>query len=607
MMLANRLPMLLWWGPQYVSIYNDPYIPVLGNKHPWALGQPVSECWKEIWHVLKPLIDTPFHGGPATWDEDILFVIKHHEFAEETHWLIAYSPVPDDTVPGKIGSVLATVHEATEKVVGQRRMVALRDLGTRPAEAKTAEEACAVAARMLEAHAEDTPFALLYLTEGGGRHARLAATAGVAPGQDISPELVDLDGNEGRGWPLSEAKRTMRSQVVADLGARFTAVPPGPWPDPPATAVVLPVRSITARELAGFLVAGVSSRLRLDDAYMGFLDLAAAQIANAVGNARAHEEERRRAQALAELDRAKTAFFSNVSHEFRTPLTLMLGPVEEVLARPDLPDTAAAQLEVVNRNWLRLLRLVNSLLDFSRIEAGRVKAAFEPTDLADFTAELASNFRSACERAGLSLTVDCPPVGEPVFVDRPMWGKVVLNLLSNVFKYTLEGGIAVGVRRGAAGRSRRRGPGAGHRDGHPDRGDAEAVRAVPPGRERPGADARGERHRAGAGPGVGPAPRRDDHRRERGRGGHDVHRDPPARVGPHAPPSKSAAAPPPRSRPWRRPSWRRRCGGCRTPEVPKGGRTSRRRMRSSPRPGGRLTTSPGCWWRTTTPTCDATS
>src|SRR5262245_47774339 len=149
MMLANRLPMLLWWGPQYLSIYNDPYIPVLGNKHPWALGQPVSECWKEIWHVLRPLIDTPFHGGPATWDEDILLVINRHGLAEETHWLIAYSPVPDDGVAGGIGGALATVHETTEKVVGQRRMVALRDLATHPAEAKTADEACAVAARTL--------------------------------------------------------------------------------------------------------------------------------------------------------------------------------------------------------------------------------------------------------------------------------------------------------------------------------------------------------------------------------------------------------------------------------------------------------------------------
>ncbi|HLI51623.1 MAG TPA: hypothetical protein VKU87_07485, partial [Thermomicrobiaceae bacterium] len=129
-MLANRFPLLLWWGPAYISIYNDAYRPVLGTKHPWALGRPVSECWSEIWDVLQPLVDTPFQGGPATWDEDILLEIDRYAFVEETHFTIAYSPVPDDTAPGGIGGVLATVHEITKQVIGERRVVALRDLGS---------------------------------------------------------------------------------------------------------------------------------------------------------------------------------------------------------------------------------------------------------------------------------------------------------------------------------------------------------------------------------------------------------------------------------------------------------------------------------------------
>ncbi len=112
-LLRNRFPLLLWWGPQYVSIYNEAYRPVLGAKHPWALGKPVSECWSEIWHVLKPLIDTPFHGGPATWNDDIELEINRHGFLEETHFTIAYSPVPDETAENGIGGVLATVTEIT--------------------------------------------------------------------------------------------------------------------------------------------------------------------------------------------------------------------------------------------------------------------------------------------------------------------------------------------------------------------------------------------------------------------------------------------------------------------------------------------------------------
>ena len=244
----------------------------------------------------------------------------------------------------------------------------------------------------------------------------------------------------------------MRSEsvrVVKDLPDRFgDQVPPGPWTDRPHTAAVIPIRSNKAHFLAGFLVAGISARLQFDQPYQDFLELVSSQIATAIANAREYEEEKKRAEALAEIDRAKTAFFSNVSHEFRTPLTLMLGPVEDLLAtsHTGLSPAAKGQLEVVDRNGLRLLRLVNTLLDFSRIEAGRVQAVFEPTDLAAFTTELASVFRAATERAGLRLSVNCPRLSEPVYVDRDMWEKVVLNLVSNAFKFTFEGEIEVSLR-----------------------------------------------------------------------------------------------------------------------------------------------------------------
>ena len=213
----------------------------------------------------------------------------------------------------------------------------------------------------------------------------------------------------------------------------------------------MPIRSNIPHQLAGILVAGVSAHLKLDDLYGSFYELVASQIATAIANARTYEAERRRAEALAEIDRAKTAFFSNVSHEFRTPLTLMLGPLEEV--KGELGRSAALlstsqyrQIDLAHRNGLRLLKLVNTLLEFSRIEAGRVRAVYEPTDLATATSELASVFRSAVEKAGLKLVVDCVDLSEPAFVDRDMWEKVVLNLISNAFKFTFQGEIEVKLR-----------------------------------------------------------------------------------------------------------------------------------------------------------------
>ena len=152
------------------------------------------------------------------------------------------------------------------------------------------------------------------------------------------------------------------------------------------------------------------------------------------------------AQELAEIDRAKTVFFSNVSHEFRTPLTLMLGPIEAALARPPHTEEERQEFELLHRNAMRLLKLVNALLDFSRIEAGE-SAQFEPTDLAELTRDVASSFRAAFQRAGLDFVVDCPDLGEAVYVDQELWEKIVLNLLSNAFKFTLEGSVRVLIRR----------------------------------------------------------------------------------------------------------------------------------------------------------------
>jgi PAS domain S-box-containing protein len=450
-MLDSRYPMWLGWGPDFTFFYNDAYARMtLGPKHPWALGRSAREVWSEIWDDIGPRAESVLRNGQATWDEGLLLFLERRGFPEETYHTFSYSPVPDDQ--GDIGGMLCVVTEDTERTIAERRLRTLRELAARTTEeSKSAEDACQTAARTLAGNPHDLPFVLIYLLDDQAQVSKLVGATGLSQDSPAAPRAIDLGvpAASGAGWPLLSAWESGRAEVVADLERRFGPLRCVPWPETIQQAVVVPMAKPGQARPAGFVVAGVSPRLVFDDRYTGFLDLLAGHVATAIANARSYEEERRRAEVLAELDRAKTAFFSNASHEFRTPLTLMLGPVEDLLVRSytELSPAAKGQLEVVHRNGLRLLRLVNTLLDFSRIEAGRVRAVYLPTDLSTFTGELASVFRAAIERAGLRMVVDCPPLEEPAFVDREMWEKLVLNLLSNAFKFTFEGEIEVSLHR----------------------------------------------------------------------------------------------------------------------------------------------------------------
>lgn len=437
-MLGSRYPMFVWWGRDLINFYNDAYIPVLGNRHPWALGLPAREIWREIWHDVGPQAEFVANTGQATWNERLLLVMERYGYTEETYFTFSYSPVPKDD--GSIGGVYCACSEETERVLGERRLRTLRQLAAKPMEARSAEQACKLAVSALSENPSDVPFALVYLLHPTVDAARLAATAGIDAGSEMAPTQI-ASAHAHPLWRFDQALAG-KAQEIGGLGE--WGLTGGPWPETVKTAMVLPLLRGGQERPAGFVILASSPRLQFEDRYRGFFDLVAGSLASAIAKSGAFEEERRRADELAELDRAKTQFFSNVSHEFRTPLTLMLGPLEDMLGSGDgLPDEQRSELRVVHRNGLRLLRLVNSLLDFSRIEGGRIKATYSAADLRSVTEELASSFQSLMERAGLDFRVDCKPLPEPVWVDQEMWEKVVLNLLSNAFKFTYNGAVTV--------------------------------------------------------------------------------------------------------------------------------------------------------------------
>jgi PAS domain S-box-containing protein len=442
--LTSRFSMWLGWGPDLNFFYNDAYRhDTLGLKHPWALGKKVSEVWAEVWPDLAPRVDTVMNSGVATWDEALLLFLQRSGFTEETYHTFSYSPLADDH--GVVSGILCVVTEETARVIGERRLELLRDLGDRVSGATTEPDVLKAIQDSLGSHPQDVPFSLIYLFDNSDSTAKLAGCTGTTPNSDIAPEQINVDATDP-DWPAVELLLQTKPILLDNLGARFSEISTDPWNLAPRQAVAVPIPEQGSDRSAGFLIVGINPYRPLDSAYSGFIELLVGQIAGAIATARSYEAERKRAEELAKLDQAKTTFFSNVSHELRTPLTLMLGPLEDILASPqEISDRSLHGVELAHRNSVRLLKLVNTLLDFSRLEAGRVQANYEFVDLSGLTAEMASSFRSACQQAGLDLIVNCPPLPELVCVDRGMWEKIVLNLVSNALKFTFRGEIEVAV------------------------------------------------------------------------------------------------------------------------------------------------------------------
>jgi signal transduction histidine kinase len=440
--LGSQYPMFVWWGRDLVNIYNDAYAPMLGQRHPGALGGSAPHIWHDVWPQVGPQTELVLNHGQSTWNDRVLLVMERNGYTEEAYFTFSYSPVPGDD--GSAGGVFCAVTEETERVIGERRLQVLRRLSAETTDARTVRDACKRAGDVFAENGRDISFALIYLVQALRREAHLECVTGLRADSYNAPSRIALLTAVPAVWPLQSV--LTGSEVTLALTGR--ELPGGAWPEPAQTAMVLPLVRGGEAEAIGFIVLGASPRRVFDDSYRAFFELVSGSLSSAVTGAQAYEEARSRAEALAELNRAKTVFFSNVSHEFRTPLTLMLGPVEDLLSNPP-QQQETEQLEllrVVHRNALRLQKLVNTLLDFSRIEAGRIQASYEATSLAEFTTELASAFESAMQRAALQFSVECLPLSQPVFVDREMWEKIVLNLLSNAFKYTLNGAVTLRLR-----------------------------------------------------------------------------------------------------------------------------------------------------------------
>lgn len=428
---SSRYPMLLLWGDDYTQIYNDAYSELIGDRHPAAMGNDCRITLAEGWPVLEPLIEEAKATGVASWVPALQLLLIRAGYREEAYFSVSHAPVSDDD--GETRGVLTICSEVTDQVVGERRLRLLQQLSLGEDTRLSLED---VAHRLVSAVAaapSDVPFIGLYLREGAT--VRRIATSDPSLPVSVAPGEPDE-------WELLRAAGGLAGTVPVPASLRATG---GAWADAVTEALVLPIASSDPRAPLGVLVAGVAPSRALDDLYRSFFDLLGQQVGVALRNALAYEEERQRAEALAELDRAKTEFFTNVSHEFRTPLTLMLGPLQDALEAvdPALPEEHQERVGTALDAARRLLKLVNNLLTFSSLEAGSEYGDRRPVDLAALTTDVASGFRSAVERAGLRLDVRCAPLQRPVLIDPEHWTTIVTNLLSNALKFTFTGGVEV--------------------------------------------------------------------------------------------------------------------------------------------------------------------
>lgn len=439
--LNATMPLSILWSKDLVQFYNDAYITIAYDRHPDILGNTVPNNWPDTWDGIKGFFAKALQGE-AVYMEDSLLVTTRQGKPLESYYTMSFSPIRDES--GDVGGVFHAILPTTAEVINERRLSTNRTLASRLGEAKTVKDIYEKAAEVLAKNLNDIPFCLFYELSSDQQHLQLQASAGI-PDEVLSGlERVNL-AQKTHVLPFNTLLAEGKAQHVKKLDRKISSITAEPWQQPVEEVLMLPITLPGKHKAKAVFVAGLSPLLLLSNSYRDFFDQICRQIDTALANTLAYEEERKRAEALAQIDKAKTTFFSNVSHELRTPLTLMLGPIEQLIAEPNLTDGQQESIELLQRNSLRLLKLVNNLLDFTRIEAGRLQATFRPTDLSLLTRQLAGVFEAAARQAGLAFKLRLEPLQDVAYVDHNLWERIVFNLLSNAIKYTFKGSITVSL------------------------------------------------------------------------------------------------------------------------------------------------------------------
>ncbi|KAF9392298.1 hypothetical protein BGX21_011057 [Mortierella sp. AD011] len=489
-MLKSADALALYWGDQSCLLYNDAWKPILKHLHPHALGTPgFMLLGEEAWAPVGERIALIMKGGRGSIDKGLRMDLQRGGYSEECYFDFSLTPV--FLQDGSIGGVLAIVQETTQTILNERRLKTLNEFSKQMPTIHSVAGAHSMITNILqESNNLDVPFSIIYKTEElskepgqpgpyeaySPRPSNGNALMSPPSHNDLFAANPDADKKDNRRAPqaailcstsfdrnleivnygdASEAvfSKATSTRHIPDIllitPEEYEPIDPSetvsgdPWAWPIrsvladgvprlvtlpksthklARALLLPIfenPSVLESRITAILIVGINPFQLLDNGYLDFLTLLAANIASVLHFGHSREEERKRTEGLMELNNAKISFFQNISHELR---------------------------KMVRRNSRRLLKLVNTLLQFSRIEAGKGHAIFEETDLEKTTCEVSANFDSVARGFNLEYYVKCESLENipgGIWVDRAMWTGIVLNLIGNAFKHTWVGSVTV--------------------------------------------------------------------------------------------------------------------------------------------------------------------
>eukprot|EP01117_Protostelium_nocturnum_P014437 TRINITY_DN548_c0_g3_i1.p1 TRINITY_DN548_c0_g3~~TRINITY_DN548_c0_g3_i1.p1 ORF type:complete len:1234 (-),score=445.15 TRINITY_DN548_c0_g3_i1:1945-5646(-) len=455
---TSAFPMSLFLGKELIQIYNKGYHDMFPSKHSKIWGIPLRLGWPEVWGELDQLIQGVCNKGEGFYMIDKLFLLEDSDILGEGYYNFSYSPlVQGPHILGIVNTVAKSDH-----VIRERRMELLRNISMKTGSIRGEKEIGGVLTEIFNSNQFDIPFYSLYLKKGEDSFQLSSSThlnsfpfpSLISKNSSFSSTFTSSSSNspERTKEKRMEFEKTLSESVlkaseemnIVQMNLKSFNFPAcGSWNLPVDLSCVIPLLSSgTENSVVGVLVTGINQHLHFTQEYQDFMKVLGNHISSFVHTFKLREENQKRVKDLSRLDRARTVFFTNISHEFKTPITLTLGPLEDLLNREhsELNPEQYRRVEVTYRNSLRLLKLVNHLLDFNELEGGKLVPKFEQLDISTLTSENCSLFGPACEKGKLSLSVKCNQIDEKIYIDRDMWEKIVFNLLSNSFKFTHEGG-----------------------------------------------------------------------------------------------------------------------------------------------------------------------